>query len=387
MSRLSAPAACDRPDPGISAQEIRVGGIFPTTGPDGQFFEAVGKGIQARFAVENNRGGVGGRKLTLVSADDGDGELANLAVARRLVEQDRVFGVIEAGISGDGSGAYLHQNGVPVTGWGITRAWGAYNNMFGYRYSTSPKPGGEPVTRQAAFIKAHGGHRVAVIAGGSAASVNVAEQVAATLPALGLSLAYKADHVSTGTVDWTTDVQQIKKSGADALYTGMSTPSNIGLLEAAALAGLHFNVVLLPEGYDARLAAAAPAAVDGAYLAIDWRPFELPLPAHAAFKDALKQVAPNEFPSQLAMVGWLSADAFVRGLREAGEGCPTRRAFVNNLRMVKDYTADGLLPPTDFAQLFGKMPLCFYYVQLAGHHFTPIGDQPFCGVRLRAYKA
>ena len=77
------------------------------------------------------------------------------------------------------------------------------------------------------------------------------------------------------------------------------------------------------------------------------------------FKAALAKVDPNEFPGQLAMVGWLSADAFIRGLNEAGASCPRRAALLHNLRQVKNYTADGLPPPTDFAAVFGTMPLCF----------------------------
>jgi hypothetical protein len=86
------------------------------------------------------------------------------------------------------------------------------------------------------------------------------------------------------------------------------------------------------------------------------------------------------------MIGWLSADAFIRGLREAGASCPTRHAFIAQLRKVKDYTADGLLPPTDFGALFGKMPLCFFYVQVHDSHFEPVGSKPYCGVLLKDYK-
>jgi ABC-type branched-subunit amino acid transport system substrate-binding protein len=386
-AKSATAVGCRQLDPGVSAHEIRVGAIYPTSGPDGAFFEAAGKGMAARIAVENAAGGIGGRHLTLVSADDGDGQLANLTAARTLVDTDHVFGVIETTISGDGSGDYLHSQGIPVTGWGITTAWGKYLNMFGYRYSTSPKPGGEPVTQTAAFIRAHGGHRVAVLGEGQVASVNVADQVAATVPALGLQLAYKSDNLPIGNKDWAPVVGAIKASGADALFLGTALADSTGLLEAAAAAGLQFAVVILPEGYDARVAAVAPSALDRAYFVIDWRPFELPVPVDDTFRQALKQVDPAEYPGQLAMVGWLSADVFIRGLKEAGPTCPTRQAFITNLRLVTDYTADGLLPPTNFGQLFAKMPLCFYYVQLVGHRFIPSGDQPWCGVLLKDYKA
>lgn len=187
-SKVAEPEVCAN-DPGISATEIKVGGIFPTSGQNAAFFKAAGVGITARFHAENEKGGVGGRQLTLVPADDGDGELVNLNAARHLVVDNETFGLIEVTTSGDGGGKFLADEGVPVTGWATTPAWGTYRNMFGYRYGTSPKPEGEAMTRSAQFIKDHGGQRVAVVAGGAAASVNVANQMAETVPALGMTSA------------------------------------------------------------------------------------------------------------------------------------------------------------------------------------------------------
>jgi branched-chain amino acid transport system substrate-binding protein len=383
--KVATPRDCVN-GPGISATEIRVGAIFPTSGQNGPFFKAAGLGVQARFKAENDAGGIGGRRLTMTAADDGDGQLANVNAARHLLVDDKVFGLIEVSTSADGGGKFLADEGVPVTGWGITSAWGMYRNMFGYRHSTSPKPKGEPVTRTAQFIKDHGGHRVAIVAGGATASVNVANQVAETVPALGMAVGYKTTELALGELDFAVPIREMITAKVDSLYTGLSANQNVALYKAAVAAGLHLKVALFPTGYDDRFASAYGKDLEGVYVAIDWRPFELPVPAHQRFKDYLEAVAPGEFPSQLAMIGWLSADTFIRGLREAGAGCPTRKAFISNLRRVRDYNADGLVPPTDFSAVFGKMPLCFYYLRLHDSHFVPQGDQPFCGVLLRDYK-
>jgi branched-chain amino acid transport system substrate-binding protein len=377
-------APCD--DPGVTDSEIVVGGIYPQSGQQGPFFMAVGSGVRARFHAENERGGVGGRRLTFVTADDGDGDLANLNAARDLVVNQRVFGIIEGSTNSEGSGRYLHDEGIPVTGWGITPAWGQYENMFGYHHSTSPKPEGEPVTRSAQFVKDRGGRRVGVVAGGAIASINVANQFAEAVEALGMTVGYKTTDVPLGTTDWGVYAQGLIDGRVDSLYTGMAPTDSAAIVKAVKAAGLSLDVVLLPAGYDDRFAAVYGPDLEGAYIAIDWRPFELHVDAHDTFTEHLEAVAPDEFPSQLAMVGWLSADAFIRGLREAGESCPTREAFIENLRKVTDYTADGLVPPTDFDEVFGKMPLCFFYVQLRDSHFEPVGDEPFCGVLLEDYE-
>lgn len=374
---------CNRPDPGIAKTALKIGGIFPTTGPQGSFFSAVGSGIQARFRAQNDAGGIGGRQLQLVSADDGDGLLENQSAAQYLVSSAHVFGIIEASTSSDGSGAYLHRLGVPVTGWGITPAWGRYLNMFGYRYSTSPDPNGVATGTVAAFVKAHQGQRVAVLAGGAAASVNFARQIVETLPAYGLTLVYENLDEPLGQTDYSFDAKAMLRARVDTLVTGLDTFSNIDVYKAAAAIGLHFRLGMLPAGYDTRLADAYGSVLDGAYVAIDWRPFELPVPAQQKFKTEMAAVAPSVFPGQLAMVGWLSADTFIRGLEAAGGACPTRTAFISNLRKVKDYTADGLLPPTNFSTVFGQMPLCYWELEIHPNGFTPSSTQPFCGTLFR----
>jgi len=77
----------------------------------------------------------------------------------------------------------------------------------------------------------------------------------------------------------------------------------------------------------------------------------------------------------------------IRGLEAAGMECPTRKAFINNLRLVKDYTGDGFFddPETkiDFAEVYGKPFLCVYYVHVENKQFVPQFDsKPFCAKQL-----
>lgn len=367
------------PDPGVSKTAVEVGAVLPESGPGASLFADAEAGMRARFLAQNASGGVGGRKLFLHTADDGDGEQENLSAAHYLVAGQHVFGVVEVSGNGDGSGAYLNQLGIPVTGWAITPDWGKFRNMFGYHYSTPPNAAGQPVTLNASFAKDHGGKRVAVLAGGNTESVDFVTQFTATLPAFGLTLAYQNLHEQVGQTDFSFDAAAMARAGVDTLLTGLAPLANIAVLNAARAAGVPLRVVLLPAGYDARYASAFAAVLEGAYVAIDWRPFELPVPAHQQFEQALKTVSPATFPGQLAMVGWLSADTFIRGLEAAGARCPTRSAFVHNLRLVRDYTAGGLVPPTDFTAIFGKMPLCYWMLEIHSGHFVPVSGEPLCG--------
>ena len=56
--------------PGVSDTEIKIGYTVPYTGPV-TAFSALAKGELAYFKMINEQGGINGRKLNLISLDDG----------------------------------------------------------------------------------------------------------------------------------------------------------------------------------------------------------------------------------------------------------------------------------------------------------------------------
>ena len=55
---------------GVSATEIRIGQTMPYSGPVSAF-GALGRGEVGYFRMVNERGGINGRKVNLISLDDG----------------------------------------------------------------------------------------------------------------------------------------------------------------------------------------------------------------------------------------------------------------------------------------------------------------------------
>src|SRR5262245_38507106 len=75
--------------PGISPTEIKIGQTMPYTGPVAAF-SALGKGEIAYFKKVNAEGGINGRKINLLSLDDGYAPPKTVEQTRKLVEQDGV---------------------------------------------------------------------------------------------------------------------------------------------------------------------------------------------------------------------------------------------------------------------------------------------------------
>src|SRR4051794_28899733 len=74
---------------GITPTEIRIGQTMPYSGPVSAF-GALGKGEVGYFKMLNERGGINGRKVNLISLDDGYAPPKTVEQTRRLVESDEV---------------------------------------------------------------------------------------------------------------------------------------------------------------------------------------------------------------------------------------------------------------------------------------------------------
>jgi ABC-type branched-subunit amino acid transport system substrate-binding protein len=111
---LSAPAfAADAP--GVTATEIRIGGVFPFSGPASSI-GLVGKGVLAYVQSINDRGGVNGHKINYIAMDDAYSPPKAVEHVRKLVESDEVaFIFSQLGTPGNTASAkYLALKGVPA---------------------------------------------------------------------------------------------------------------------------------------------------------------------------------------------------------------------------------------------------------------------------------
>ncbi len=86
-------AASDKPagkdTPGVTATEIKIGQSMPYSGP-ASAYGTVGKGDQAYFKMVNAKGGIKGRKINLISLDDGYAPPKAVENTRKLVESEGV---------------------------------------------------------------------------------------------------------------------------------------------------------------------------------------------------------------------------------------------------------------------------------------------------------
>lgn len=79
---------------GVTESEIRFGISAPFSGAAKELGQNMKLGIEAAFSSANDAGGIFGRRLKLIAADDGYEPSRTAVTMKKLYEQDQVFGVI-----------------------------------------------------------------------------------------------------------------------------------------------------------------------------------------------------------------------------------------------------------------------------------------------------
>lgn len=81
---------------GITDTEITIAGSFPFSGPTA-VYGTLSQGLEARLERANAEGGIDGRQIRYLSADDGYEPARAVTNARRFIQQDKVFALVTFG--------------------------------------------------------------------------------------------------------------------------------------------------------------------------------------------------------------------------------------------------------------------------------------------------
>ncbi|HKP34364.1 MAG TPA: ABC transporter substrate-binding protein, partial [Sphingomicrobium sp.] len=79
---------------GVSPDKIRLGQAAVFSGPAAQLGIQMRNGIKAYFDAVNEKGGVNGRKIELLTVDDGYEPGRTVPNTKKLIAEDKVFALI-----------------------------------------------------------------------------------------------------------------------------------------------------------------------------------------------------------------------------------------------------------------------------------------------------
>jgi branched-chain amino acid transport system substrate-binding protein len=194
LAAVSLAGARPAETPGVTSTKIVLGATAPLSGV-ASAFASVERGAAAYFAYVNAHGGVNGRTIDYRIADDGFNPAQTVPETRRLVEQEKVFAMVNSlGTEENLAVAqYLNDAGVPqlFVATGVASLGDAKRYPWTVGYIPSFTAEGRLYGRYLATLK--GTHKIAVLAPNDEGGNNL---VAGLRSGLG------------GKASWIADVQQ-----------------------------------------------------------------------------------------------------------------------------------------------------------------------------------
>ncbi|MFI1337892.1 ABC transporter substrate-binding protein [Streptomyces sp. NPDC020845] len=318
---------------GVTADSVKVGGLIVKTSSYGASNAATEIGAKARFDRANAEGGVNGRKIEFIGAeDDGADQAKDIAAARKLVQQKQVFAVVPVSTFMFAGAKFLQQQNVPYFGWGYSAPeWCGPEVAFSFDGCTgSTKPGPQSAGFFTSLVKATGpakGRSVAVIGHDDAVTKAVNKIAKASATSLGFKVVSVQNTVPQTSVptDWSPYVNRLVTSDGgkapDIIFSTMATPFNAGLFGALKDAGFKGTVLDGISYSDSTLKnPQVRKAFEGAYVSAPIEPLASDSAAAKQMRtDLEKATGKKNFEwSQDMGVGYATADVFLQVLQKAG---------------------------------------------------------------------
>lgn len=340
-----------RYDQGASDTEIKIGQTMPYSGP-ASAYAVVGRVQEAYFRKINQEGGINGRRINLISLDDGYAPSKTFEVTRRLVEQENVLLLFQSVGTPTNTAIHKYVNAKKVPHLFVASGASKWNDPLNYPWTMGWQPNYQTEARVYArdILKERPNAKVAVLfqnddygrdglkglkdgLGSRAATMLVAEA---------------SYEVSDPTVD--SQVFQMKASGADVLVN-FATPKfaaqairrsyDIGWRPRQYLNNISQSVgaVLKPAGLDK-----SAGLITGLYQKDPTDPKWTKDPAMTEWRAFMREFYPQgDVTDALNIYGYAAARALVQVLRQCGDDL-TRQNVMRQATNLREFETGVELP-------------------------------------------
>jgi len=344
---------------GVTDTEIRFGISAPFSGANKELGQNMRLGIEAAFDAANARGGVNGRQLKLIAADDGYEPARTAETMKRLYEKDQVFAVV--GNVGTPTAAVALPYALDrkmiffgaFTGAGLLRSDPPDRYVFNYRASYAEETAA--TVNYLVKVKRLKPSQIAVFAQQDAYGDAGFSGVAKAIRALGGDEnAILRLHYQRNTVDVDDAVDQLRKSRIpiravimvpgyraaakfiektrdlfpSMIYTSVSFVGSTALANELMLLGKKYaNGVIVTQ--------VVPALDGHSSLVLD-------------YKAALAKYFPGEQPDYVSLEGYVAANVLITALRRNGADLDAEK-LVTTLENLRDLDI-GLGTPVSYGR-------------------------------------
>ena len=334
---------------GVTNKEVRIGTMGALTGPLAANGIAMQAGVTAVVNRVNDRGGVNGRKIKLLSEDNAYSAPQALAVVRKLVANDEGILALVAGHATPQVGAVLpyliDQQKIPVFGsYGALTQW--YNppreGLFGLFVA------GEDQGRTLGRLAARDGHKKIMnlyIEGTT--YLPSAQEVEKGFRAGVKDATVEQVPVKFGTADYAPVVIRIAQSRPDAIVVLLSEFETVLLAKELRNQRIQTSVYAWSAVVTQNLLTVGGANVEGIKAVSQTVSPTDDTPVVKEYREALAKYAPSEKPDFFSLYAYGSAKLFVEALSRI-KGNPSPSELNKAFYTIKNFDG-GIFAPVTFS--------------------------------------
>lgn len=370
-------------DPGASDTEIRIGQTMPYSGPI-SMLGTMGKAAAAYFDKVNLEGGVNGRKLRLISLDDGYTPTKTLEQTRRLVEGDEVLLIFNTVGTPTNLAIHRYLNERRVPQLLIMSGANRWNDPKGFPWTMGGMLSYEAEARMYAkhMLAQVKDPKVAVLSQNDDFGRDFVKGLKGALGerAKSLIVAEATYEVTDATVD--SQLVQLRTSGANVFFNFSNGKFTVQSLRRAGEMGWTPQIYL-PVGSTSIASILRPAGTERAVGAITISNHKNPLdpqwrddPGLNDYLEFMKRYAPAlEAEDSLNLSAYSMSRVLVEVLRRCGHDL-TRANVMRQMQSLKGFATPVMLPgvslttAVDDYEIYGAIKL----QRFDGKSWVPFGE-------------
>ncbi len=361
--------------PALSQEPIKIGVMFPYTGPISAQGGPERDAIKQAFAEENNT--IAGRKVELLYEDSAGRPDTGLTKAKALVERDKVDLLLSELVSSIGAAMapYVNEQKIP---WVSTVALASLTRAQKSPYIFRFVPSSYQYASVAARFTQKLGWKKAYFIGWNAPPSRESAEVVKKL--YGADNVVDAQFPNVGTSDYAPYLTAMDAAKADGLFTAMWGADAPRIVQQYAEYGLDKKLPIfgIASFTSEELLEAMPPQAVGVQSAYTYCG-TLDTPENKAFVDGFKSRY-NAVPGSYSYMGYMAAKMVIQALKDIKGQAGDREAFINALSKVQ---VKGPMGMTSFDEHHG-MVADFYQLTIEK---GPDGKlQNHCGERIAQVK-
>ncbi len=373
---VPTPGTPGRPGPGAARTPIVFGTFGTGSGVIGRAVQPIITADKAWSADVNARGGLAGHPVKLIFGDDGGDPAAALAIAKRMVEQDKVVAFIGTYLvtTTPAVTPYLEQVGVPMIGGPGGNEIEDHSPMV-----FNPQIGSDEALGHAihlAVTSQSDKRKMAILYCREASSCKQQRDRALQFASLyGMTIVYEAQ-VSIAQPDFTAEVISARNAGAEIVTMLTDEQTIVRVARSAHRQGWS---PVVTGTYTANAEVMQTADAEGVLGMAATVPYRSS-PKMQPYLDAVARYVPDGALGGYGATAWVQDKLIERLSAGFADRNPTTADYLDALYALRGETIGGLVPPITFNKgAHAHVNLCGFPIKVVNAKLTaPLGENYVC---------